>query len=288
MPPGRGPRGPMETRTAERPEHAAGAALSALVLLAALTPWPFGSAPPAATRVVAVAALVAALGVVLPGLGGRSIRASAAPVGWALGLLALGVAQLVPLPPSMHALLAPGSANVWHPGEATAAAVLGSDFRPLSIDPDATRRCLSLATGLVALAALAAPALRHRRPARAAALSIGASGLLVALYGIVARTFFGNRLYGLIPVPTIAPFGPFVSKNHFAGYVEMAALLTLGLAVVLADETRRSRGALGWIDSSRAARVVLAYGAAAAMVLAILITFLRGRALTLGAGGAVF
>jgi len=278
----------MEAGTSERPGHAAAAALFVLVLLAALTPWPFGSAHPSTTRAVAVTALVAALGVVLHGLRARSLRASGSPLGWALGLLALALLQLVPLPPSLHALLAPGSALVWHPGEAAAAAVLGSGFRPLSIDPEATRRWLSLTTGLVALAALAVPALRHHRPARTAALVVGASGLLVALYGIVARTFFGSRLYGVIPVPTIAPFGPFVSKNHFAGYVEMTALLTLGLAVGLADETRKSRGALGWIDSSRAGRVVLAYGAAAVMALAILVSLSRGGVVSLVAGTLAF
>src|SRR2546427_825946 len=183
------------------------------------------------------------------------------------------------------------------PGHAAAAAlfvlVLLAAFTPWpfrSAHPSSTRAVAvaALAAGLVALAALSVPALRHRRPAGAAALVVGASGLLVALYGIVARTFFGNRIYGVIPVPTIAPFGPFVSKNHFAGYVEMTALLTVGLAVGLADETRRSRGLLGWIDSSRAGRVVLAYGAVAVMVLAILISLSRGGAVSLGVGGLGF
>jgi len=278
----------METRTSERPGPAAASALAVLVLLVALTPWPFGSAHALSTRVVSVVALLAVLGVALRGRRGRSLEVPPFPAGWVGGLLALAVLQLVPLPPGLHALLAPGSAALWHPAEPAAAGVLGSGLRPISIDPDSTRRWLALAGGLVGLAVLAAPALRHRRPARAAALGIGAAGLAVALYGIVARTFFGNRLYGLIPVPTIAPFGPFVSKNHFAGFVEMAALLTLGLAVGLADETRRSRGLLGWIDSSRAGRVVLAYGAVAVMVLAILISLSRGGAVSLGVGGLVF
>src|SRR5437867_814157 len=278
----------METRTSERPGPAAAAALAGLVLLVALTPWPFGSAHPLSTRVVSVVALLAGLGVALRGLRGRSLEVPPFPAGWVGGLLALAVLQLVPLPPGLHALLAPGSAASWHPGEPAAAGVLRSGLPPIPLDPDSTRRWLCLAAGLVALAVLAAPALRHRRPARAAALVIGAAGLAVALYGIVARTFFGNRLYGVIPVPTIAPFGPFVSKNHFAGYVEMAALLTVGLAVGLADETRRSRGLLGWIDSSRAGRVVLAYGAVAVMVLAILISLSRGGAVSLGVGGLVF
>ncbi len=57
--------------------------------------------------------------------------------------------------------------------------------------------------------------------------------------GLVARLALGDKLYGLLAIPTIAAFGPSVRKNHFAGLVEMAACLAVGLAVGLADETRR-------------------------------------------------
>ena len=42
---------------------------------------------------------------------------------------------------------------------------------------------------------------------------------------------------GQLPLPprALAPFGRFVSKNHFAGYVELTALLAVGLAAGLAD-----------------------------------------------------
>src|SRR5207247_5075241 len=138
----------METRAPERPGPAAIAALAVLVLLVALTPWPFGSAHPFSTLVVGVAALLAALGVVLRGLRGGSVEVPSFPAAWIGGLLALAVLQLFPLPPGLHALLAPGSAALWHPGEPAAAGVLGGGSRPISIDPDATRRWLSLAVGL--------------------------------------------------------------------------------------------------------------------------------------------
>jgi O-antigen ligase len=155
------------------------------------------------------------------------------------------------------------------------------------VDPDATRRALALATAVVALGLAAAPALRSRRPALAAAATVCGGALAVAVYGVVARTLFGNLLYGTIPVPTIAPFGPFVSKNHFAGYVEMAALLAAGLALGLADEARRSAAALSWVESTRAPRIVLAGGVSVAMALAVLISLSRGGAVSLAAGAAV-
>ncbi len=89
-----------------------------------------------------------------------------------------------------------------------------------------------------------------------------ASGSATALFGVFES---------LIP-----PFGPFVSKNHFAGYVEMAALLAVGLATGLASENRVGPGALGWIESPRASRVVLAWAAAAVLVLAVPVSLSRG------------
>jgi O-antigen ligase len=112
------------------------------------------------------------------------------------------------------------------------------------------------------------------------------SGLAVASYGLVARVLFGDKLFGLLAVPTIRPFGPFVSKNHFAGYVEMAALLALGLAIGLRDEARRESGPLAWVESRAAPRVVLAYGAAAVLTVAVLVSLSRGGAVSLVAGVA--
>ncbi len=85
-------------------------------------------------------------------------------------------------------------------------------------------------------------------------------------------------------MPTVAPFGPFVSKNHFAGYVELAALLAVGLATGLADEARHGDGWLSWIDSRRAKWVVVAWGAAFVLVLAVPVSLSRGGVVSLTAG----
>jgi O-antigen ligase len=110
----------------------------------------------------------------------------------------------------------------------------------------------------------------------------------VAIYGLVARLVLGDKLYGMWSVPTVAPFGPFVSKNHFAGYVEMAALLAAGVAAGLTDEARRKPGWLSWIESRRAKWVVLAWGAVAVLVLAVPVSLSRGGVVSLAAGLLVF
>jgi len=267
--------------------RASRAALFVLVAFVVATPWPYGAAHPLAVRALSLVALATALLCFLARL--YSGRSSAPPLEvWPLaGLFALALAQITPLPRFLLAFAAPGPAALWYPEPAAAAAVLGDGAHPLSVDPEATRRVLAFTSGVLALALLSVSALRVRRTAQTAAIVVTGGALVVALYGVVARTLFGSLLFGSIPVPTIAPFGSFVSKNHFAGYVEMATLLAAGLAWGLADEARRSSAALSWVGSARAGRVVVAAGVTLALGLAALLSMSRGGAVSLAAGALV-
>ena len=261
-------------------------ALVVLIGVAVVSPWPFGSVQPGAVLALTTAGLLTV--VVALALAARDGGAvlPAVPLWPLAGFVAVGLAQLVPLPPPLHALLAPGSHAVWHPAEPSAAAVLGGGWAPVSLDPDTTLRAVALVVGLGLLGALAAPALARPRLALAAAATVAAGGFLLSAYAIFARARFGPLLYGRLPVPTVAPFGPFVSKNHFAGYVAMAALLAAGLAVGLADGARHRRR--DWTTSPRAGAVVLALVAALTMALAALASQSRGGGIALAAGAAAF
>ena len=188
----------------------------------------------------------------------------------------------MPLPSALHRLLAPGSYAVWHPADPIVGGLLGGSARPISLDPATTFAALSLTGGLVLLALLATPTLSRPRGATRAIAAVAVSGFALSAYAIWARARFGSLLYGHIAVPTTAPFGPFVSKNHFAGWAAMAALLVAGLALGLADEARR-RGR-DWTTDTRAGGVMLAVAAALAMALAALVSLSRGGALALAAG----
>jgi O-antigen ligase len=272
-PPGRGEEG------VERPSSFA---LGVLVVLVVVAPWPFGSVRPWATEILTLAALLAALLALAAALS-RGTTLADVPLWPLVGFASLGLAQLVPLPAELHALVAPASAAVWHPADAAAAAVLGPGLRPVSLDPGTTARGLALLVGLSLLALLAAPALRRPRLALAASASVVAGGTLLATYAIFARTRFGVLLYGSIPVPTTRPFGPFVSKNHFAGYVVLVVLVALGLAAGLAGR-RRQRDPEG----AGAPGAVLAVIAALAMSLAVLVSLSRGGVVSLLSGAAAF
>jgi len=208
--------------------RAATLALSCLVALAVGAPWAFGAVLPAARLALVLLALaVVALGL-LAGAARGNLALPAVAAWPVAGFLALALAQLVPLPEPLHRLLAPGSHAVWHPRDPAVAGLLGAGARPLSVDPDTTLEALALCGGLALLALLAAPALTRERLAVRAVAAVALSGFALSAYAILARARFGALLYGRIPVPTVAPFGPFVSKNHFAGYVELAKLQGIG------------------------------------------------------------
>ena len=265
------------------PGFPASLALGVLVAIAVLAPWPFGAVLPGALLAVAVLALLAAALALGAGAWRGGLALPAVPLWPLAGFVVVGLLQLVPLPDTLHALLAPGSRAVWRPAVSEAAAVLGGAARPVSVDPDATLRGLALAGGLALLALLAAPALsRPDRAVRAVAL-VGAAGFALAAYAIFARARFGALLYGTIAVPTVSPFGPFVNKNHFAGWIAMAALLVAGLALGLADRARGRGG--DWTADPRAGGVILGVVAALAMALAGLASLSRGGAAALAAGG---
>ncbi len=270
-------------RPPAEPGVPASLALGVLVAITVLAPWPFGAVLPGALFAVAALALLAGALALAAGAWRGGVALPAVPLWPLAGFVALALLQLVPLPGALHAVLAPGSHAVWHPAAPEVAAVLGTAARPVSVDPDSTLRGVALAGGLALLALLAAPALsRPDRAVRAVAV-VGAFGFALSAYAIFARARFGALLYGTIAVPTVSPFGPFVNKNHFAGWVAMAALLVAGLALGLADRARGRGG--DWTTDPRAGGVILAIVAALAMALAGLASLSRGGAFALAAGG---
>ena len=65
-------------------------------------------------------------------------------------------------------------------------------------------------------------------------------GFVVALFGIVQHFTSNGRLYWFVPVPPGAGFfGPFVNRDHFAGFMELT--IPFGLALLLFQSWRREQ-----------------------------------------------
>jgi O-antigen ligase len=163
---------------------------------------------------------------------------------------------------------------------------------PLSIDPAATRvgALFFLSFSLLFLGLSAALTARH---ARALADSVLVVSLAIALVGIVQERFGGGRLYGFWqPLAVTEPFGPFVNRNHFGGWMLMAIPLCLGR---LCDRVARAPGISGagwrrWLIGYAAppsAWIVIGAAALGVMALSLVMTTSRSAMLSLVAALAL-
>jgi O-antigen ligase len=199
---------------------------------------------------------------------------------FALALFAAAVCvQLVPLPRATLARVSPETVRLLdqlNPAFAMAAV----DAHPLSIRPAATVTGLLLFAGLACLA-LACARLFSAAGARGFARAIAIVGVVLALAGIVQQPLFNDRIYGFWEtIEGGAPYGPFVNKNHFAGWMLMALPLTLGL--LMGGIARAMRGVrpawrdrLVWFSSPEANGLILIGGAALVMAVALILTMSR-------------
>jgi O-antigen ligase len=149
-----------------------------------------------------------------------------------LVFVALAIAlQLVPLPygvlerisPHMHLVL-----RQYDLGYATALNENRPIAHALSVDPAATWRALG-AFACLSMLLIGGAASLTPSDARAIGRGITLIAAVVAFEGILQRALANGRIYGFWrPLQGGAPFGPFVNRNHFAGWMLMAVPLSLG------------------------------------------------------------
>jgi O-antigen ligase len=195
-----------------------------------------------------------------------------------LGVLALAIAlQSVPLPAWLVLNLSPGADSFLRQFRV---AYQPTDLRTLSLDPAATRVVLAEVVALALLLVGGARLLRRWNIARLVH-QLMALALVVALIGIVQRALLdpdGMLIYGFWrPRQNGSPFGPFVNRNHFAGWMVMLlpVVLAYGWALILDAQRRGWQGTGGWarwVSGVEGNRVVLVGTSALIMALSLVMT----------------
>ncbi len=224
--------------------------------------------------------------VVAATLGAWAIPATAAwrdPRVMALATAALVVAvaialQLVPLPWDLVTTISP-AASGW-----VRAAQFGVDpegsWRPLSIAPAETAVVLAKFSALALLFVGLTRAIRHVGIPWFVTQLTGL-GVGLAVLGIVQRLLSDEHhalVYGFWrPLRGGNPFGPFINRNHFAGWMLMALPLVFGYSCGLLSEAgggprRAGRQWLHWLWTVDAHRVFVLAVAALVMGLALVVT----------------
>lgn len=167
-----------------------------------------------------------------------------------LGMLLLGIVQLLPLrTPDASGLSVPF-------------------VKSLSVDPYSTRLVLVQTCALFIYFAATLIFIDTPKRLRILVRTIIIFGFLLAIFGLTQSFTSPNKIYWLREMAQATPFGPFINRHHFAGYMELALALPLGLLV---------SGSV-----AREKRIIYAF-VAGLMAVALLMTNSRGGLISLGA-----
>jgi putative inorganic carbon (HCO3(-)) transporter len=242
----------------------------------------FGSPYPWAYTPLLVAS--AALGIIGLWLG----RNKSVPVGLMTAFIVLAltvVAQLVPIPLSQLDALSPNARTIL--SQLSPQFALGQhSYHPLSIDPSRSELGLAFFLGFALLLLGTGQALQ-RETANRLAGALVMIGVIVAMVGIVQRTTFNGKVYGFWEnAQNGLVFGPFINRNHFAGWMLMVIPVGIGyfLAMVSKGLDGRKpglRNLLLWFSSEAASRALLTGFAILVMALSLVLTMSRSGMISL-------
>lgn len=238
---------PPERRNGER------AMFITFLLLLIVAPLPWGSSRTWSWTLLAGGMFVLGTAWLVQFMRGRVATGTAImEARWALGLLlswAIYVAlQLVPMPLDWLASISPNAADAY--------AYVGADRAPISVDQSGTFHGLLKTLFLITTFMLALVLVNSRPRARLLVAVVVANGTAQAVYG--SAMVLSGLEWGFLAEKTWyigAATGTFTNKNHFAGYLEMALGLGLGLMLTRPGEVRansrraRLAGLLTWLTS---------------------------------------
>lgn len=143
----------------------------------------------------------------------RSVQFSRNALQWPLlGMILLGLIQLLPLRSFDNAGLPL------------------SPERTLSLDPYSTRLVLVQVAALLVYFVGTLIFTDTPRRLRAIVRTITIFGFLLAMFGLTQSfTTDGTKVYWFRQLTQSTAFGPFINRHHFAGYMELAIALPLGM-----------------------------------------------------------
>jgi O-antigen ligase len=143
----------------------------------------------------------------------------------------------------------------------------------LSVDTEATRAATLALFFLIVFFVISANFFSDRDRVRSLFTFLIFYGLAIALFALVQHFTWNGRFYWLRPITVgSSPFGPFVNRNHFAGYMEL--LMPLPVALVITGAATRDK------------RLLYIF-AATMMAVAAVVSLSRGGMLSL-AGEVIF
>jgi O-antigen ligase len=214
-------------------------------------------------------------------------------VTWAAGLVlaAVGI-QLIPLGIGLLERVSPAADRMLRALD-VAYAIGVHQTHPLSIDPARTARALGfLAVGMLWVPVCASVLSRRGSALRTLSRNVAIIGTVIGVIGLAQKATFNGKLLWFWTPQFFATngFGPFVNRNHFAGWMLLALAMSVGLlfghlgrTVFPPRTTWRDR--VLWAGSPAATPILLA--SAAVMVMACSLVWTMSRSGIAAAGVAL-
>jgi len=184
--------------------------------------------------------------------------------------------QLIPLPLSFIRTISPATAKFW-----LLTGISPTSWRPLSCYPGLTfSELLKLLSYLIISIVLFLYQPRGKTKVNFIStliISIIMVGFIISMVGIIQHFSCPGKLYGFREIKSGASFGPYVNRNHFAGYIQMVLPLALGvfLSLVLINISSRPAGFKQLLLKTDPRILLIGFGSVI-MAIALLLSLSRG------------
>lgn len=143
-------------------------------------------------------------------------------------LFAYPVFQLLPLPLFIISIIQPMTKEV-----VTVSPDAAPLFHSISIYPYATEIGLLKLIIFLMIFSMTAFGISVRENIMGIIKALSIFGFILSIFGIIQLAAWNGKIYWFRELSQGgAPFGPFVNKNHFAGFIGMIIPLTLGIALM--------------------------------------------------------
>jgi tetratricopeptide (TPR) repeat protein len=224
-------------RRARRIAH--GIALATLAIAVLGSPWAFGAVQASWERWIYLCLGISAAGWGVMLAVGDPHRPRLPGAFWGvIGLILIGLFQLIPLSPAKVKYLSPRVASLreelCEPVDTEAAIAISganvSEKQTLSLDPYATKRQLPHWIMAALALLLGANLFSNSRLRMGLLIAIMSNGAAIVAFGIVQKLTWNEMIYWRVPLTHGGrPLGPFVNSNNAAGYI----LACMGAAIAL-------------------------------------------------------
>ena len=145
-----------------------------------------------------------------------------------LPLILVTIAQIVPLPEQLLTVISPSTVRTYKEFMNSTE----SRWLTISLYPNATREEL---VKLLSYSALFFVIINHYRTVeqiKGIVRLVAYMGCFMVIFAVIQKMTWNGSLYWFYPLRNgLNPTGPYINRNHFAGYMEMAIPLALGLLV---------------------------------------------------------